>query len=148
MNSWLVASIHLLTLGIGFGSLIFRANGLSNLKDQKDLRSIFLADNLYGLAAFLWISTGLLRAFAGLEKGTEYYLGSTLFLAKMGLFALVFFLELTPIIVLMRWRKKQKSGVEIDISKAGNLSILSYVELVILIIIVFLASAMARNLYY
>ena len=44
---------------------------------------------MWGIAAALWLVTGLLRAFAGLEKGTGFYLASPLFWTKMGLFLLV-----------------------------------------------------------
>jgi len=35
---------------------------------------VFHADNWYGVAAILWVVTGLLRAYGGLEKGSAYYL--------------------------------------------------------------------------
>jgi len=44
------------------------------------------------VAAGLWIVTGLLRAFAGFEKGTAYYLENDAFLIKMALLILILIL--------------------------------------------------------
>ena len=148
MISWIIGAIHLITLGIGLGSVLFRAKALEEVKSDSDLKRVFVADNIYGLAAFLWISTGLWRAFGGLEKGTDYYLGSTLFWLKMGLFGLIFLLELYPILSLMKWRQKLKKGKEINLKPKGDLIIISYIEFVLILTIVFVATAMARNLYY
>ena len=55
--------------------------------------------------------TGLLRAFAGLEKGTAFYLASPLFWLKMALFVAIVALELWPMATFIRWRREQKQGV-------------------------------------
>ena len=44
---------------------------------------------MWGVAALLWLVTGLLRAFGGLEKGTQFYLTSNLFWVKMTLFGII-----------------------------------------------------------
>jgi len=110
----LIAFLHLLTLGIGFYSIWARANALKKLKDNSGLAEVFKADNFWGLAAVLWIVTGLWRAFGGLEKGTDYYLSSTAFIIKMVLFTLVFIIELNPMITLIQWRVKLKKHKTID----------------------------------
>lgn len=148
MLSWIISSIHLLTLGLGLGSAVARGRALSKVKAVGDLSSVFQADNLYGAAAFLWISTGVWRAFGGLEKGTNYYLGSSLFWIKMMFFGTIFFLEIYPMITLMKWRKKIKKGDEVDLKPCKELSNLTYTQVALISIIVFVATAMARNLYY
>lgn len=112
------------------------------------LSDVFKADNLWGLAAALWIFTGLFRAFGGLDKGTDYYLNSTAFLLKMGLFLLVFMIEIKPMITFIKWRSKKKKGVEIDLSESHSLMISSQIELALLAIIILLAVAMARGVWY
>ena len=88
------ASAHYLALGIGLGSIFMRGRYLRSLRLRQDLntdlRRLFAADNFWGLAALLWIGTGLMRAFGGLEKGTSYYLHNPMFWVKMALFGLVF----------------------------------------------------------
>ena len=56
-----------------------RGRALARPLDEAGLRRLFLADTMWGVAALLWISTGLVRAFGGLEKGSEFYLASPLF---------------------------------------------------------------------
>ncbi len=146
-TAYLIAVLHLLTLGLGFGSCWARASALKNLKDNSGLDALFLADNLWGLSAFLWIATGLWRAFGGLEKGTDYYLGSTAFLIKMGLFILIFAIELKPMITLIKWRSAKTQGQAVDVTVAPALARLTYIELFLLIPIVFMAAAMARGLF-
>jgi putative membrane protein len=113
--------------------------------DATRLRSVFYADNGWGIAALLSISTGLWRAFGGLEKGSAYYLQNHLFLAKLGLYAAVFLLELWPMTTLIRWRQRLKRGQEIDTSRAGAFATISRIEAALLIVMVLLAVSMARG---
>ncbi len=82
---WLLAAFHLLALGVGLGAVWARGRGLQAPLDVSGLRRVFSADTWWGVAAFLWIGTGLVRAFGGFEKGSFYYLHNYLFWAKMGL---------------------------------------------------------------
>ncbi len=143
---WLVASLHLLALAIGLGAIFARARILQRLRSVDALPDVFLADNLWALAALLWITTGAARAFAGLEKGTAYYFGHPLFWIKLGLFLLVFALELRPMTTLIRWRRAQQRGTTIDLSPAQSLAALSRIQIVIVVLMVFLAVAIARGL--
>jgi putative membrane protein len=146
--SYLLATLHVLTFGIGFYAIWSRTNALKKLKDVSGLNEVFKADNLWGLAALLWIATGLWRAFGGLAKGTDYYLHSSTFIAKMAVFLLVFIIEIKPMVTLIRWRIRKRKNETIDFSSARLLSRLSQIELGLVIIIVFLATAMARGIGY
>ena len=146
--SYLLAALHILTFGIGFYGIWSRANALTKLKDASGLSEVFKADSLWGLAALLWIATGLWRAFGGLEKGSYYYLHSKTFIAKMVLFLLVFIIEIKPMVTLIQWRIKKRTNETIDFSSARLLARLSHIELGLVAIIVFLATAMARGLGY
>jgi putative membrane protein len=143
-----IAALHLLTFGIGVASCWGRARALSRLKDPAGLKDVFFADNVWGLAALLWIGTGLWRAFGGLEKGTDYYLGNMAFLIKMALFIVVFLLEIMPMVTLIKWRIRQGRGLEIDLSGARTLAQITYLELLLLIPIALMAAAIARGILY
>jgi putative membrane protein len=146
--SYLIATLHILTFGIGFYAIWTRANALKKLNNVSGLNEVFKADNFWGLAALLWITTGLWRAFGGLEKGSEYYLHSKTFIVKMALFLLVFIIEIKPMVTLIRWRTKKRKNEPMDFSSARQLAFLSHIELGLITIIVFLATAMARGIGY
>src|SRR2546428_13590285 len=101
---WLLAALHLLALGIGLGAVWARGRALRGDLDGPGLRRVFYADTWWGVAALVWIGTGLVRAFGGFEKGSFYYLHNHLFWTKMGLLAAILILELGPMIALIRWR--------------------------------------------
>ena len=145
---YLLATIHVLTFGLGAASIWMRASALRKLKDERGLNDVFFADNLWALAAFLWLLTGLWRAFGGLEKGSDFYLHNAAFLVKISLFILVFVLELRPMITLIKWRSLQRKKEPVDISVASSLARTSYIELLLLIPIVSMATAMARGIFY
>ncbi len=143
---WLIASLHLLALGIGLGAIGARARALSGPLDAARLGNVFLADNLWALAAVLWIVTGAYRAFGGLEKGTAYYLASNVFWAKMAMLGLIVLLEIRPIVTLMRWRMARARGATLDLSSASVLARISVVQAGLVVGMVFAATAMARGL--
>jgi len=143
---WLVASLHLLALGIGFGALYARARALRATRFTADLRAVFFADNLWALAGVLWLGTGLWRAFGGLERGTAYYLQNPLFHAKLGVVVLILLLELSPMVTFMRWRRAVRRSATPDLARAPRLARASSVQLVLLIAVLFLATAIARGL--
>jgi putative membrane protein len=145
MARWLAASLHLLALGIGLGAVWTRGRALRSALDPDDLRRVFLADTFWGLAALLWISTGLWRLLAGLEKGTGYYLQNHLFLTKMALLVLILALETVPMMALIRWRRSVARGEPPDTRAAGKLATISMVQSVLVVLMVLAATAMARG---
>lgn len=70
----------------------------------------FSADTWWGIAALLWISTGLWRAIGGLEKTPSYYWSNHVFYAKMSFLVLVLLLEIWPMVTLIRWRNAERRG--------------------------------------
>jgi putative membrane protein len=141
----IVSALHLLALAIGLPSVFLRGRALKGPLDADGLRRLFAADNVWGLAALLWLVTGLLRAFGGLEKGTAFYLASVLFWIKMALFVAVVALEVWPMMTFIRWRAAQRRGRHPDVSPAPTLYIINHVELALVVVIVFVASFMARG---
>ena len=143
---WLAASLHLLALGIGLGAVWARGRALRSSLDAGNLRQVFFADTFWGLAAVLWISTGVWRLLAGLEKGTGYYLQNHLFLTKMALLGLVLLLEIRPMITLIRWRMTVSRGEAPDTRAAPLLARISFVQAWLIVLMVFAAAAMARGM--
>ena len=145
MISAVVSSLHLLALAIGLPAVFLRGRALKGRLDADGLRRLFAADSVWGIAAALWIVTGLLRAFGGLEKGTDFYLRSPLFWTKIALFLLVLLLEIGPMVTFIRWRGQLGRGQTVDTSPARALYILNHIELAIVVVMVFVASLMARG---
>lgn len=144
--SGLIASLHYLALGLGFAGLLLRLRALQTAQRDKEIKRIFYGDNLWGLAALLWVATGFARAFGGLEKGTQYYLQSHGFHLKMGLFILVFLIELYPMIVLVQWRMRRKRTIESsDVAPVLRMIWISRFEMLCLVGIIFAATLMARG---
>jgi putative membrane protein len=145
MIAALVSALHLLALAIGLPSVYFRGRALRGRLDADGLRRLFVADSLWGLAAGLWLLTGLLRAFGGLEKGADFYLGSRLFWLKMALFVLVLVLEIRPMVTFIRWRSGLRRGQAPDVSGARALYLVNHVEMALVVLMVFVAAFMARG---
>jgi putative membrane protein len=143
---WVVAALHLLALGIGLGAVWARGRALRSTLDEAGLLRVFYTDTLWGIAALLWIATGLLRAFAGLEKGTNYYLQNNAFWIKMALLGVILLLEAWPMVTLVRWRILRARGQPFDTRSAQALARISTVEAALVIAMVFAATAMARGL--
>jgi putative membrane protein len=150
-QSSLLASFHYLALPLGLGGLFMRGRALRSLEkkgaDPETFERLYASDNCWGVAALLWLLTGLTRAFGGFEKGTEYYLGSPLFWVKMALFGAVALLEILPMVTFIRWRIARKK--ERALPGFGSLSRLRWIndlETALVILIPFAASAMARGI--
>ena len=145
MLSAIISSLHLLALAIGLPAVFLRGRALKGPLDADGLRRLLASDSAWGIAALLWIVTGLLRAFGGLEKGTGFYLQSRLFWVKMALFASVLLLEIRPMVTFIRWRARLARGQSVDTSSARSLYTINHVELAIVVLLVFVASFMARG---
>ncbi|MFQ5552000.1 MAG: DUF2214 family protein [Gemmatimonadales bacterium] len=145
MTSAIVSALHVLALAVGLPSVFLRGRALKGPLDAGGLRRLFNADNVWGIAALLWIITGLLRAFAGLEKGTQFYLNSGLFWLKLALFAMILVLEIWPMLTFIRWRTQRRRGETLDTSRARAFYLLNHVEMGLVLVIVFVASFMARG---
>jgi len=143
---WIVAAIHLLALGIGLGAIWARGRALKGLPDPQNLQRAIYADTFWGIAALLWITTGLARAFAGLEKGSAYYLDNNAFWLKMALLGLVLLLEIWPMVTLIRWRIQLSRGDEIDTRHAKDFALISVTQTALVVVMVFVATAMARGI--
>ena len=146
MTAAIVSALHLLALAIGLPSVYLRGRALKGTLDAAGFKRLFTADGVWGVAALLWIATGLLRAFGGLEKGTQFYLTSPLFWVKMTLFVLILLLEIWPMVTFIRWRVALGRGGQPDVARARELYIVNHIEMALVVLMVFVASFMARGL--
>ena len=142
----LLAWIHLLALAIGVGGAWSRARALrSYVRDADDTRALrraYTGDAWWGIAAALWLTTGLWRLLGHTEKSTSYYVSNQPFRVKIVLFVGVVSLELWPMVTLTKWRGRK---VEPNPRDARRMEIISYVECAIVIAIVLAAVSMARG---
>ncbi len=145
MTSAIVSALHVLALALGLPGVYLRGRALKGPLDRDGLRRLLAADTVWGIAAGLWIATGLLRAFGGLEKGSQFYLQSPLFWTKMALFATVIILEIWPMVTFIGWRGALRRGETPDTSRARALYLVNHVEMGLVVLIVFVASFMARG---
>ena len=146
----LLSALHILALPLGFASLFLRGLRLRELRKGREnavaRASLLRADNVWGLAAILWIATGLARAFGGLEKQPDFYLRNGFFWVKMGLFLLVFVLEVRPMVTFIRWRiAKDRAGDLVATAPFDRLIALNDAEAILVLLIPFAAALMARG---
>lgn len=146
----ILSALHVLALAIGFSAVFARGRRLRELRrspgDAVALGRLLQADGLWGVAALLWITTGLSRAFGGLEKASDFYLRNGFFWVKMALFASVLALEILPMLTFVRWRINRARGLAaIANANVGLLIALNDAETVIVVVIPFIAALMARG---
>jgi putative membrane protein len=94
----------------------------------------------------IWISTGLVRVIGGLEKGMDYYLRNHVFWGKMAFLVVILLLEIGPAVTLVRWRGQVARGMQPDTAPAGRFARISYVQAVLVLLMVLAATAMARGI--
>jgi putative membrane protein len=143
---WLLAALHLLAYGFALASILRRTWALRRASVPAALRSVFRADTGWGISALILIVTGLMRAFGGYEKGADYYLHEPLFHLKMALLVLILILEIPSMLALMRWRAAIRKGAPPDLKKARSYARFSVIQTILLVLMVFAATGMARGI--
>jgi putative membrane protein len=146
---WLLAAAHLLGLGIGLGAVWSRARALRAVArgtDPAALGRALAADIWWGVAAAVWISTGLWRLLAGTKKAPAFYYGNHVFWTKMALLGTILLLEVAPMLALRQWRVALGRGETPAIQRAGRWARVSELQTVLVILMVLAATAMARGL--
>jgi putative membrane protein len=142
-GSAILSALHVLAFGLGLGGVWSRGRAMR----AGDVERVLAADSAWGLAALLWIGTGLARLLGPFEKGVWWYLGNPLFHLKLTLFGLVLLLEIWPMVTLIRWRIARGRGLPVDTSVLPRLAVVNSLELTLVVIIPFVAAAMARGLW-
>ena len=144
-----LAALHLLALAIGLQAVLQRAQWLTKPLTGDVVKRVLHADSEWGLAALLWIATGLWRYLGLIEKGSLYYEHNAFFLIKMALLAVILLLEIRPMITLIKWRIALGRGSAPEslpgVGAVRSLARISAIQGVLIVIMVFLAVAMARG---
>jgi putative membrane protein len=143
---WVLAVLHLLALPIGMAAVFLRARALRAVARGAEPGAAVSADLWWGIAAFIWISTGLVRWLAGIEKPMPYYTQNWLFHTKLTLLLVILILEVRPIIVIGRWRKQLRKHQAIDGSAANAMATTSYIQLALAVLMVIAATGLARGI--
>jgi len=142
--SALLSAVHLLTLALGAGAIYSRGRALALPLDEAGWRRLLAADNAWGVAAALWITSGLARVFYG-GKELSFYSHNGLFWTKLALFGVVFALELAPMMTFIRVRVARNKGAAPPQFPIGTYRRINSTELALVVAIVFVASFMARG---
>ena len=146
-----LSALHVLALGVGLGSVFMRGRFLRELRagpDPRALDRLFAADSLWGVAAALWLVTGLVRAFGHVEKAPDFYLRNGFFWVKMTLFLVVVALEIWPMLTFIRWRIARRAGRPLPrFDRLARLVLIDDLQTAFVVVIPFVAAAMARGLW-
>jgi len=142
--SALLSAIHVLTLALGLGAVFVRGRALAGPLDEAGWQRLLAADNLWGIAAGLWIASGLARVFFG-GKETGFYWHNGFFWMKLALFGLVFALELTPMTTFIRVRSARRRGTALPRFSVEAYRRINSAEAHLVVLIVFVAAFMARG---
>jgi putative membrane protein len=144
-----LAALHLIALGVGLGAVLTRGNALREPVSSGSLHRALSADTVWGIAAALWVITGLWRLFGATEKPTSFYTNDSYFIVKMALFVLIVALEVWPMMMLLKWRRSmQRSALTKDIvvpATARRIAMISHIEALLVVLMVIAAAAMARG---
>ena len=142
--SALLSAIHVLTLALGLGSLGVRGRALARPLDEAAWQQLLAADSAWGVAAALWLASGLARVFWG-GKTPDFYWRNGLFWTKLALFGLVFLIELRPMITFIRVRSARRRATPLPSFSIDTYRRINAVEIALVVAIVFVAAFMARG---
>ncbi|PMZ87569.1 MULTISPECIES: DUF2214 family protein [unclassified Pseudomonas] len=146
LTQWFLAAVHLLAFALGFWAVLVRGTAFRRLADgATEVRSVLMADNIWGISAVVLLISGGMRAFGGYEKGADYYLHQPLFHLKMTLFVLILLLEIAPMVTLIKWRIGLARKVAIDTGRAKLFARISHIEALLVLLMVVAAAGMARG---
>jgi uncharacterized membrane protein len=140
----LLSAIHILTLGLGLGGIFVRGRALARPLDDAGWTRLLAADNAWGAAAVLWLASGIGRVFFG-GKEPSFYWRNGFFWLKIGLFGIVFALELAPMMTFIRVRTARRRGTALPEFSIESYRRINEVEVVLVVLIVFVAAFMARG---
>ncbi|MBH3341963.1 DUF2214 family protein [Pseudomonas mendocina] len=146
MAAAFVAYLHYLSIFALFALLSIEHVLFKAPLDLARARSLMIADLTYGICAGLVLITGIARVL-WFGKGAAYYMGNSLFHAKLGLFILVGLLSILPTMVFIKWRSAVKAG-QVPTPSARQVRLVTWsirVELLLLLAITLLATLMARG---
>lgn len=146
-QSAITAYLHYLGFMIAFGALVIEGLTLKKDLSLAEAWRVVIADGIYGLSATLILITGILRVIY-FGKGTDYYLNSSVFYIKVGIFILISVLSLYPTFSFLSWVKglRNKQTPNLELSQVQRLTWLIRGELAGFVIIPLFAAILARGI--
>jgi putative membrane protein len=146
MAQALAAYLHYLSIFVLFALLSVEHVQFKLPLDLRRARSLIITDIAYGISAGVVLFTGLARVL-WYGKGLDYYLGNSLFHAKVGLFILVGLISVVPTFVFLNWRNSLKAGEvpQVSARQARLVIMVIRLELLLLLALPLLAVLMARG---
>lgn len=141
-----IAWLHYLFIMLMMGSLMIEFFLLRQKLDEARIKSLALADLLYGITALLVLLSGLLR-FMYFGKGSDYYLVNPVFHIKLTLFILVGLLSVYPTVHFLRWRKaiRNDSAFLPEARMAKRFGMIVAIEILVVALIPLLAVLVNRG---
>jgi putative membrane protein len=140
----LLSAIHVLTLALGLGAIFMRGRALARPLDDAGWQRLLSADSVWGVAAGLWIASGLGRVFFG-GKEPAFYWHNGFFWLKLGLFGVVSALEVAPMMTFIRVRSARQRRTTLPQFSIAMYRRINTAEIVLVVAIVFVAAFMARG---
>lgn len=140
----MLSAIHMLTLAVGFAAVVERGRALHSSLDDAGWNRLLVADTWWGIAAGLWIASGLARVFYG-GRTPDFYWSNGFFWIKLGLFGIVFLLELSPMVTFIRVRAARRRGTRFPRVPVERFRIINRIEVGLVVVIVLAAALMARG---
>jgi putative membrane protein len=147
MLSALVAAAHFIAAFGVVAAVFYEWLTFNRTPTLSEARRIQLCDAIYGLSSIALIVAGLLRVYY-FEKGSDFYLSSPFFIAKIVLFGVVGLLSIYPTKQFIKWRPVTRAGKapHMDEATFARISLLLKLEVVLLVVIVICASLMAKGI--
>jgi putative membrane protein len=149
MLSALVAAVHYLAAFGVVAAVFYQWFTFNPAPTLAESRRIQLSDAIYGLSAMTLIAAGLLRVYY-FEKGSEFYLSSPFFIAKIVLFVIVGLLSIYPTKQFIKWRPATRAGQapKMDEVTFTRIALLLKLEVLLMAVIVVFASLMAKGILH
>lgn len=146
LNS-IMATLHHIAAFAVTATLVYEFLAFRKNLTVHEARRILQVDSAYGISALILIIVGLLRVFF-FEKGSAFYLNSTMYWVKMGLFILVGLLSIYPTIRFLKWRTalKENKTPEITDDEYKKIRLFVHLELTGILLILIVAPLMARGI--
>jgi putative membrane protein len=147
--SALFAFLHHAAAFVLFGALFAELVLLRQAITATLARTILRIDAMYGISAGVLVVVGLVRVYYT-EKGSEYYLHSGTFIAKIVLFVAIGLLSIRPTRAFVAWRRAlNANGVPaLSEDQAASLRRVVHIELALLLLLILCAALMARGVGY
>jgi putative membrane protein len=141
-----VVYLHYLSIFLLFALLSIEHVQFKLPLDISRARRLIITDLAYGVCAGLVLFSGLARVL-WYGKGLDYYLGNSLFHAKIGLFIVIGLISVVPTFVFLNWRNSLQAGEvpQVSARQARLVTGVIRLELLLLLIIPLLAVLMARG---